>query len=78
MNKIFKIIVLSFLILFILIFGVFYVIKDDKDICLDSGICREGLIINTQYGEISINKENCIKYNWLWNDEKRFCKIQSE
>ncbi len=78
MNKIFKIIVLSFLILFILIFGVFYVIKDDKDICLDSGICREGLIINTQYGEISINKENCIKYNWLWNDEKRFCKIESE
>ena len=78
MNKIFKIIVLSFLILFILIFGVFYVIKDDKDICLDSGICREGLIINTQYGKISINKENCIKYNWLWNDEKRFCKIESE
>ena len=78
MNKIFKIIVLSFLILFILIFGVFYVIKNDKDICLDSGICREGLIINTQYGEISINKENCIKYNWLWNDEKRFCKIESE
>ena len=78
MNKIFKIIVLSFLILFILIFGVFYVIKDDKDICLDSGICREGLIINTQYGEISINKENCIKYNWLWNDEKQFCKIESE
>ena len=78
MNKIFKIIVLSFLILFILIFGVFYVIKDDKDICLDSGICKEGLIINTQYGEISINKENCIKYNWLWNDEKRFCKIESE
>mgnify|MGYP005761791309 FL=1 len=78
MNKIFKIIVLSFLILFILIFGVFYVIKDDKDICLDSGICREGLIINTQYGEISINKENCIKYNWLWNDEKRFCKIELE
>ena len=78
MNKIFKIIVLSFLILFILIFGVFYVIKDDKDICLDSGICREGLIINTQYGEISINKENCIKYNWLWNNEKRFCKIELE
>lgn len=78
MNKIFKIIILSFLILFILIFGVFYVIKDDKDICLDSGICREGLIINTQYGEISINKENCIKYNWLWNNEKRFCKIELE
>lgn len=78
MNKIFKIIVLSFLILFILIFGVFYVSKDDKDICLDSGICREGLIINTQYGEISINKENCIKYNWLWNNEKRFCKIELE
>lgn len=78
MNKIFKIIILSFLILFILVFGVFYVIKDDKDICLDSGICREGLIINTQYGEISINKENCIKYNWLWNNEKRFCKIELE
>lgn len=78
MNKIFKIIILSFLILFILIFGVFYVIKDDKDICLDGGICREGLIINTQYGEISINKENCIKYNWLWNNEKRFCKIELE
>lgn len=78
MNKIFKIIALSLLILLILVFSVFYVIKDDKDICLDSGICKEGLDVNIQYGEITINKENCIKYNWLWNDEKRFCKIESE
>lgn len=78
MDKTFTIIALNFLILFILILGIFYVIKDDKDICLDSGICKEGLDVNTQYGTITITKENCIKYNWFWNDEKRICKVETE
>lgn len=40
----------------------------DIDGCLDSGDCAEGLFINTEYGKIEINKENCLKYNWICNE----------
>lgn len=50
----------------------------DKDICLDTGICKEGLEVNTNHGLVTINKENCIKYNWLWNEEKRYCNVEPE
>lgn len=50
----------------------------DKDICLDCGICKEGLELNTNYGLVTINKENCMKYNWLWNEEKKYCNVEPE
>ncbi len=55
---------------------IFVVLNDDKDICLDSGICVENLKINTEYGEILINKETCLKYNWVWNNEKTYCILK--
>ncbi len=50
--------------------------KDDKDFCLDSGICTQGQLINTEYGKIQINKENCLKYNWTWNEERKYCQLR--
>jgi len=47
----------------------------DKDTCLDTSICKEGLEINTEYGLIKINKENCLKYGWIWNDKKKSCNL---
>ena len=46
-----------------------------KDTCLDTSICKEGLEINTEYGLIKINKENCLKYNWVWDNEKKSCNL---
>lgn len=50
--------------------------KDDKDFCLDSGICTQGQLINTEYEKIQINKENCLKYNWTWNEERKYCQLR--
>ena len=48
----------------------------DIDDCLDSGACAEGLFINTEYGKIEITKENCQKYNWTWNEKRKYCKLK--
>ena len=54
--KIFLTVIITCLIISILflgaILGVMYVLKDDKDFCLDSGICIQGQIINTEYKNI--------------------------
>lgn len=80
MKKILTIISLSLIFLSIIFFIVLIVVGlftlfDDKDICLDTGICKKGLEINTSYGLIKINKENCIKYNWLWDEENETCNL---
>lgn len=48
---------------------------DDKDSCLDIGICKQGLEINTQYGVVTINEKNCAKYNWKWDKKTKSCNI---
>lgn len=58
------------------IFGIFYFIKDDKDFCMDSGICKEGLEFNTEHGTIIITKENCKKYRWVWDEIQSTCFIK--
>ena len=49
----------------------------DIDTCLDTGVCAEGLEINTEYGRIKINKENCLKYSWKWNKDRNSCNLRS-
>lgn len=48
----------------------------DLDVCLDIGLCKEGLPLNTEYGLITINKETCLKYNWEWRDDWKDCHIR--
>ena len=62
-------------IIFLLLFIMFSLIKDDKDFCLDSGICAENLQLNTEYGLITINEETCKKYNWKWDSKRRYCNV---
>ena len=61
-------------IILILLFFVAYLL-DDKDYCLDTGICKENLQLNTEYGRIIISEENCKKYNWKWDSKKRYCNV---
>lgn len=50
-------------------------IFDEKDACLDMNICKEGLKVNTEYGLITINEENCQKYNWHWDSKNKRCNL---
>lgn len=66
------------IILPFLLFAYLFVktIDSDKDFCLDTGICKEGLELNTEHGRIKINKENCLKHNWQWNAETKTCRLR--
>lgn len=77
MKNCFFIFLLVLILILFLIKGLFWFanLRDNLDFCLDSGICAENLELNTEFGKIIINKENCLKYNWEWNEEKRFCDV---
>ncbi len=49
----------------------------DHNFCLDTGICAQGLKINTEHGRIKINKENCLKYGWEWDEKRKWCDLRS-
>lgn len=53
-----------------------YTSFSDKDFCLDSNICKEGLTINTEHGKILINKSSCENYNWKWLEDTNSCFIK--
>ncbi len=46
-----------------------------SDYCIEDGVCEEGRIIWHDDEEILINKENCLKYNWVWYDKGMYCKV---
>ncbi len=46
-----------------------------SDYCIEDGECEEGRVIWHDDEEILINKENCLKYNWVWHDEKKYCDV---
>jgi len=82
-KKIIKIsIIFVYLILFISYFYTYSLLPSvkkqyDIDTCLDIGICSEGLEINTEYGRIKINKENCVKYGWKWDETRKWCNTRN-
>lgn len=77
-----KNIILSLVILIAVIAGISFVllfnyIYDDKDACLDSGVCKEGLTLRMNDGkEIIINKDTCIQYNGEWREKRRDCILR--
>ena len=75
LKLILKIIIVLILLIYFIYLILIALIDIDKDTCLDSSICKEGLEINTEYGLVKINKENCLKYNWIWNDKKKSCNL---
>lgn len=46
---------------------------DDKDACLDSGVCKAGLTIKIDGQEIIINKQSCIEHNGQWREKYNDC-----
>lgn len=50
--------------------------NNNLDACLDVGICGQGLEINTEYGLVKINQENCLRYHWKWNKKSKSCYIR--
>lgn len=48
----------------------------EKDSCLDSAICKQGLNINTEHGLIKINYDNCVKYGYKWLEEIKSCDMR--
>lgn len=69
-----------FFIAFIMlsIFYFFYIMiqVSKEDTCLDIGLCKKGLTINTEYGMVEINKNSCEKYNWKWIEDTNTCLIR--
>ena len=73
--KLLKFIVLLILIIYAICISIAASIRFDKDVCLDSSICKAGLEINNEYGLIKVNKENSLKYKWFWDDKKKSCNL---
>lgn len=77
---------LKSLVIFLAVLGVYLWMLDgmpavkyafDLDMCYDNAICSENIEINyAGYGKILITRENCLRYGWGWNEEKRFCNIR--
>lgn len=72
--KIFKIL-LWFVIFACSTFALFF--WDDKDVCLDSGWCKEGMEINNENGCFIINKKSCIENGGIWKSDKKICHFKS-
>ena len=74
-----KFIIISLVFLAIALAGTSFVllfnyIFDDKDACLDSGVCKEGLTLRMNDGqEIIINKDTCKQYNGEWRESRKDC-----
>ena len=53
-------------------------IYDDKDTCLDTGVCKEGLTLRMNDGqEIVINKDTCKRYNGEWRKNRKDCILKN-
>jgi len=51
---------------------------DNKDICLDSGVCKEGLTVNMPNGNtITINEFSCKQYNGTWRSKYNDCYFKN-
>ena len=78
MKKIIVKIIFGFCFLFVINCLVFEIIchKDiDTDICLDSGICKKGLELNTENGKIIVSQNTCISNNGKWQEKKEICSF---
>lgn len=77
-NNVYKFLYLCLFVLFMNIQNIFPSVDNafKVDLCFDNGYCYEGLKITTQHGTVIINKENCIKYGWEWNEKRKMCKMR--
>ncbi len=76
-NNICKFLYLCLFVLFINIQNILPSVDNafKVDLYFDNGYCYEGIKYNTRQGTITINKENCLKYDWKWDEKRKMCKI---
>lgn len=65
-----------FIILILLLFKYLYTKFVQINICIDVGICTEGIKTNIDGNLIQINEENCKRYNRIWLEEIKSCKVK--
>lgn len=71
-----KILTIATIAIFFVAFIAYEVlIIDDQDLCLDSGVCKAGLELNTEKGKIIINQQTCQEINGEWQEELNRCKF---
>ena len=73
-----KFIVISFVLI---IFGIalkpLYIRFVELNMCMDLGICKEGLMIRTGGGmKKKLNKDICIQNKWKWDEIHKYCHIR--
>lgn len=51
-------------------------IYDDKDACLDIGVCKEGLSLIIDGQEIIINQQSCTEHNGEWREKYNDCLLK--
>ena len=72
-SKFFLIIIVSVIIILCLII---FLTSSDKEVCLDTRVCKAGLELNTGKGMIIVNQQTCIENGGIWNNEKNVCKFK--
>ena len=60
------------------IFLFFFMTNNDFDTCLDTGFCKSGIEINTEYGKVKIDKKICLKYKWKWHEKENACFLNNK
>ena len=68
----FVLLVIGFLVF---IYEKFIIVNPEIDACLDSGICTEGLSLNTENGSIIVNEQTCIENDGKWIEERKVCSF---
>lgn len=46
------------------------------NMCIDIGICVEGIKTKIDGNLVEINEENCKKFNRVWLEETKSCKVK--
>ena len=76
MLKLFKALIVIFVIFIAFVYICGYLIsKDDNDNCLSGGVCKEGLIINDNETGLpfEVNKKTCNEHEGKWREKYNDC-----
>ncbi len=76
MNYKYSALILLIIIIFSNLIKTAYFKFVELNMCLDTGICSEGIITRVDGNLVEINEENCKKYNKTWNPKNRTCNIR--
>ena len=47
------------------------------DVCLEFGVCVEGLVLKENGKEFVMTKEYCISHNYTWSDKRSSCNTRN-